>query len=130
LRRALARRRLDRHVVGRVVDDHRVVHVIVDDVVRRRRRNVGRRLHIGRNRLIDRNRQHEQANWRRRWRQRHPERGRRRQEDHRRRWRRCKRKYRIIECEHRPIDEHDFGRRRRRHVIGHHLERGRRLERG
>ena len=130
LRRALSTRRLDRHVVGGVVDNHRVVHVVVDDVVGRRRRDVGRRLHIGRNRLIDRNRQHEQANWRWRWRQRDPERGRGRQEDHRRRWRRCKREHRIIEREYRPIDEHHFGRGRRWHVISHHLERGRRLECG
>ena len=129
LRGALTARRLNGHVVGRVVDDHRVVHVVVDDVVGWRRRNISWRPHICWDRLVDRDRQHEQADgWRGR-RQREPERRRWCEEDHRRWRRRRERKYRIIKGEHRSLKVDDLRGRRRRHVISEHLECRGRVER-
>jgi hypothetical protein len=106
----------NRHGVRNIVDDDRVVNVVVDHVVRRRR-HVGRRTYPDRNRPIDRDRQQEKSNrWRRRCKH-HKLRRRRSKENDRQRRRRRKREDRIIEDENRPLDIDDLFRRGRRQVI-------------
>ena len=105
------------HRVGDVIDDDRIVHVVVDHVIGRWRRHVARRRHPNWDWPIDRHRQNKQSNRRRRWRQDHELRRWRRQEDDgsRRRW--CEAKYRIAENQNRSPHEDDLFGRRRRQVI-------------
>jgi len=66
---SLARRVRDRHGIGHIVDDDRVVHVVVDHVVRRRR-HVSGRTHPNGYWPVDRHRQHKNSDGRR-WRDEH-----------------------------------------------------------
>jgi hypothetical protein len=119
----------NRHGIRHIVDNDRVVHVVVNHVVRRRRHVSGRTDPDG-NRLVDRHRQDEKRNGRRRRREHDEFRRRRRQENNRRwRWRR-EGEDRIVKDKNRPPDVDDFFRRRRRQIVRYHRERGRRLERG
>ncbi len=105
--------------VGHIVDDDRVVNVVVDDVVRRRS-HVLRRTHPDRNWPVYRHGQQENSP-RRRWRCQHNEFGRRRrQEDDRYGgwWRETE--YRIVERKYRPLEIDDLLRRRRRQIIVRH----------
>jgi hypothetical protein len=104
--------------------------VVVDDVGRWWRRDIGRRLHPHRDRLIDRNGQNKRDDRRRRRRQFDDVNRLRRQENHRRRRRWRKTENRIVEINHWTINVDDLVRWRRRHVVFEDLERGRRLERG
>jgi hypothetical protein len=107
----------DRHGIRHVVDDDRIVDVVVDDIVGRRRYVRGW-ADPNRNRSVDRDWQDEKRNGRRGRREHHEFRRRRRQEDDRRgRWRR-KRKDRVVKDEYRPLNIDDFFRQRRRQVIG------------
>jgi hypothetical protein len=119
----------NRHGVRHIINDNRVVDVVVNHVVRRRR-HVSGRTHPDGNRSVDRHRQHKKSHGRQ-WRCQHhkPRRWRRQEND---RWwrRRREREYRIIKDENRPADIDDFFRRRRRQVIVYRRERRRRLERG
>jgi hypothetical protein len=119
----------DRDQIGRVVDDDRVVDVVVDDVARRRL-YLRRRRHPHRYRPILRYRQHESDNWRW-WRRQIDEvNRRRRQENDRRRRRRRKAELGIVKHQDRPIDIDDFIGRRRRQAVIDDLEAGRRLQHG
>jgi hypothetical protein len=106
------------------------VHVVVDDVVRRRWGHIPGRCHPSRNRSIDRHGQHEKPDGRWGRRENHELGRRRRKEKDRRRWQRRKGKHRIAEHKHRPADEHDLLGRRRRNVIGDRREGRGRLECG
>ena len=112
----LTARIFDGDRVCRVVDDYRVVDVIVDDVSRGRHHIRGR---IDPNRDGNKywERKHEKSNRRRR--RQEEERGeinrRRRQEDDWRRRHEAER--RIVEDKHRAIDIDDLRGRRRRHVV-------------
>jgi len=124
---ALPTRIGDYNGIGRVVDDNRVVDVVVDDIVGRRR-NVVWRVDIDRHRRISRNRKHVGIN-RRRWRSQIDEVDRpRRQEKYRWRRRRFKSKIRVVENQHRPLDINDLFRRRRRNIVGDDFESRRRFE--
>jgi hypothetical protein len=126
---ALPTRIGDDNGIGRVVDDNRVVDVVVDDIVGRRR-NVVWRVDIDRHRRISRNRKNVRID-RRRWRSQIDEIHRpRRQEKYRRRRRRFKSKIRIVENQYRPLDVNDLFRRRRRYIVGDDFESRRRLESG
>jgi len=125
----LATRIRNRHGVRHVVDDDRVVNVVVDQVVRRRRYVSGRTDPDG-NGPVNRHRQHEKSH-RRRWRcEYHKLRRWRREENDWRWWRRRERECRIVKDEHRPPDIDDLFRRRRRHVIGQGRELGGWIEGG
>jgi hypothetical protein len=119
----------NRHGICHIVDDDRVVDVVVNHVVRRWRHISGRTDPDG-NRLVDRHRQDEKRQGRRRWRE-HDEFRRRRRQENDGRWRRRReREHRIVKDENRPPDIDDFFRRRRRQIVGYHRERRGRLERG
>jgi hypothetical protein len=107
---------LDGHNIRRVIDDDRVVDIVEDHVVGRRR-HIERWMTPHRNRHEHRDREHEGLDRGRRLRQHDEFRWRRRQEIDRRRRRRCEAEVRIVEREHRVIDIDPFFRRWRRHVI-------------
>jgi hypothetical protein len=115
--------------IGGVIDDNRVVDVVVDDIVWRRR-NVVWRVDIDRHRHISWNRKNVRIN-RRRWRSQIDEIDRpRRQEKYRRRRRRFKSKIRIVENQYRPFDVNDLFRRRRQYIVADDFESRRRLKSG
>ena len=102
--------------IGRIVDDNRVVDVVVNDVIRRRCHIFGcvdpdRYRRIGRNRKDKR----EQGWWRRS--QIHKVDWTRRQEKYRGWWRRFKSEIRIVKNQYRPLDINHFFRRRRRDIV-------------
>jgi hypothetical protein len=115
--------------IGRVVDDNRVVDVVVDDIIGRRGNVVGC-VDIDRHRHIGRNRKDVLIN--RRWRRSQidevdrP----RRQKKYRRRRGRFKSKIRIVENQYRPFDVNYLFRRRRRYIVTDDFESRRRLESG
>jgi len=111
----------DRHGIGRVVDDDRVVDVVVDDV-RWRRRHIGRTIVICRERNVFGNWQNKDAECRRRRGQDHELRRRRRQEEYRRRRRRNESVVRIIEDKHRPAEINHLFFQGRRHIVSDHGE--------
>ena len=115
--------------IGGVIDDDRVVDVVVDDIVWRRR-NVFRRVDPDRDRNINRNGKNICVH--RRWRrsQIHEVDRSWRQEKHRRRRRRLKSEIRIVENQHRSFDVNHLFRRRRRHIIADDFESRRRFESG
>jgi hypothetical protein len=100
----------DRDQIRRIVDDDRVVDVVVDDVAWRWC-DLRRRRYPYRDGPVFRDRQHEGNDRRRRRWQVNEINRRRRKEDDRRRWRRFKAELRIIEREERPLDIDDFIRR-------------------
>ena len=114
--------------VGHVIHHDRIVHVVVDDIVRRWRGHVSRRLHPYRDRSVDRHRQHEDSD-RRRGRRQYDEFRRRRcqKNDWRGRWRR-KAKIGIVKDQNRPADVDDLVRRRGRNVVVHERKSRRRLK--
>jgi hypothetical protein len=113
--------------IGGVIDDNRVVDVVVDDIVWRRR-NVVWRVDIDGHRSIGRDWKNVGIN-RRRWRSQIDEVDRpRRQEKYRWRRRGLKSKIRIVENQYRTFDVNDLFRRRRRHVIADDFESRRRFE--
>src|SRR4029077_13140469 len=113
--------------IGGVIDDNRVVDVVVDDIVWRRR-NVVWRVDIDGHRSIGRDWKNVGIN-RRRWRSQIDEVDRpRRQEKYRWRRRGLKSKIRIVENQYRTFDVNDLFRRRRRHVIADDFESRRRVE--
>ena len=113
--------------IGRVINDNRVVDVVVDDIIGRRR-NVVWRVDIDRHRHIGRNRKNVRIN-RRRWRSQINEVDRpRRQEKYRRRRRRFESEIRIVENQYRPFDVNDLFRRRRRYIVADDFESRRRFE--
>jgi hypothetical protein len=119
----------DRDKIGRVVDDHRVVDVVVDDVAWRRL-DLRRWSHPHRYRPILGDRQYESDHWRRRrWQIDEVNRRRRQENDRWRRWR-LKAELRIGKHQDRPVDIDDFIGRRRRQAVIDDREGGRRLERG
>jgi len=126
-RLGLALRVRDRDQVGRVVDDDRVVDVVVDDVARRRL-DLRRRRHPHRHWPILGDRQHESDRWRGRRRQIDEVNRRRRKENDRRRRRRGKAEVRIGKHQDRPVDIDDFIGRRRRQAVIDDREAGRRLQ--
>jgi hypothetical protein len=124
----LALRVGDRDKIGRVVDDDRVVDVVVDDIARRRL-DLRRWCHPYGYRPILGDRQHE-SDHRRGWRRQIDEvNRRRRQENDRWRRRRLKAELGIGKHQDRPVDIDDFIGRRRRQAVIDDREGGRRLER-
>lgn len=115
--------------IGDVIDDNRVVDVVVDDVVWRRR-NVVRRVDIDGHRSIGRNRKNIRVNRRRWWRQIDEVDRPRRQEKYRGRRRRLESKIRIVENQYRTFYVNHLFRRRRRHVVADDFETRRRFESG
>jgi hypothetical protein len=117
----------DRNGVGCVVDDDRVVDVVVDDI-RRWWRYVGWRIVIGGDRHIVGDRQNKKAEYRRRWCQNHKFRWRWRQEKYwRRRWR-SEIVVRVIEVKHRSTEINHFVFGRRRHIVRDDSKRWRRFK--
>jgi hypothetical protein len=115
--------------IGGVIDDNRVVDVVVDDIVWRRR-NVVRRVDIDGHRSIGRDWKNVRIN-RRRWRSQIDEVDRPwRQEEYRWRRRRLKSKIRIVENQYGAFDVNNLFRRRRRHVVADDFESRRRFESG
>ncbi len=112
----LAARVGDSDGVGRIIDDDRVVDVVVDDVGRRRR-DVYRWIVISWNRHENWNRQNEKPKCRRRRCQHDEFRRRRRQEIYRRGRRWGEPVVRIIEHKHRPTEINYLFFRRRRHIV-------------
>ena len=115
--------------IGRVIDDNRVVDVVVDDIIGRRS-NVVWRVDIDRHRSINRHWENVRIN-RRRWRSQINEVDRpRRQEKYRRGRRRFESEIRIVENQYRPFDVNDLFRRRRRYIRADDFESRRRFESG
>jgi hypothetical protein len=128
-RLGLALRVGNRDQIGGVVDDDRVVDVVVDDVAWRRL-DLRRRRHPHRHRPILGDRQHESNHGRwRRWQIDEVNRRRRKENDRRRRrW--LKAELGIGKHQDRPIHIDDFIRRRRRQAVVNDREDGRWLQCG
>ena len=107
---------LDGHNIRGVIDDERVVDVVEDHVVGRRR-HIDRRITPRWNRHEHRDREHESFDRGRRLRQYDEFGWWRRQEIDRRRRRRCEAEVRIVEREHRAIDIDSFFGRWGRHIV-------------
>jgi hypothetical protein len=103
--------------VGHIVDHDGIVHVVEDHIIGRWRRHIARWRNPDGDRPIDRHRQDKQSHRRRRRRQDHELRRRRRQEEDRSRRRRSESKFRVVENQKRPSDEHDLFVRRRGQVV-------------
>jgi hypothetical protein len=123
----LAARVGDSDGVGRVVNDHCVVNIIVDNVLRRRR-HIGRWIVICRDRNEVGSRQHVDSVYGRRRREDYEVRRRRFEEKYRRRQWREEPVVRIIKDQYRPAEIYDLFFQRRRHIVSDDSERRRRVK--